>query len=178
MQRNDNRKPAHPGLVEDWVRQWHRQLRRFLDQRLASEADAQDLAQEVYLRLLRFESADLVRNPQAYLCKMASHVVSEWKQEARQRMPHSSQGLDVLPIEDDMDDTLDLQRRRESLGRALEQLPPNMRAALMLHHLDGLSYQQIADELGVTLRMVRRYIEDGYVRLRQRMGATRRGARP
>lgn len=168
VQRENSRKPSNQALVDDWARQWSTQLQRFLSQRLPSDADVQDLAQEVYLRLLRFDGVDLVRNPRAYICKMASHVVSEWKLEARQRMPHSSQALESLQTDEDLEAAIDMDRRRQDLRRALEGLPPAMRTALMLHHRDGLSYQQVAQEMGVSLRMVRRYIEEGYVRLRMR----------
>lgn len=167
---------SNPALVGNWARQWHRQLHRFLAKRLPTEADTQDLAQEVYLRLLRFDGTDLVRSPQAYLCKIAAHVACEWQLEPRQSKPHSSESLEELSTEDSLGDTVDLDRRRQRLQGALQELPPNMRAALMLHYRDGLSYEEIARELNVTLRMVRRYIEEGYVRLRQRLGAQRQGA--
>jgi len=170
MSNDSQPKTSDPALVGSWARQWHRQLRRFLAKRLPSEADAEDLAQEVYLRLLRFDGADLVRQPQAYLCKVAAHVASEWQLSARQSKPHSSEALDELITEDTLGEDLDLELRRGQLREVLRRLPANMRKALILQHRDGLSYEEIAREMKVTLRMARRYIEEGYVKLRQQLG--------
>lgn len=162
-------KTVHPELVGSWARQWHRQLQRFLAKRLPSQADPQDLVQEVYLRLLRFDGTELVRNPHAYLCKIATHVACEWQREARQTKPHSSDALDELIADDSLDDAIDLERRRDRLRDALERLPENMRAALTLVYQEGLSYEEVARKMSVSSRSARRYIEEGYVQLRKQL---------
>jgi RNA polymerase sigma-70 factor (ECF subfamily) len=178
MPADPRKKTPNPDLVGSWARQWHRQLHRFLARRLPSEADTQDLVQEVYLRLLRFDGAELVRHPRAYLCKIAAHVACEWQLESRQSKPHSSDALDELVSDDALGEGIDLDRRRERMRGALAELPANMRAALMLQYRDGLSYEEIASEMKVSLRMVRRYIEEGYVRLRQQLGVRSQGMDP
>src|SRR6202453_5500829 len=55
-------------------------LQRFLARRVAHAQDADDLAQEVFARLLRVRDADLVRNPLSYLLGIATHVVREFRQ--------------------------------------------------------------------------------------------------
>jgi len=165
------KRPFNPTVIGDWAQQWHRQLHRFLARRLPSEADTQDLAQEVYLRLLRFDGTDLVQRPQAYLCKIAAHVACEWQLKARQSKPHSSAALDELAVEDTLEDAIDLDLRRRRVRTALQELPAKMRVALMLQHRDGLSYEEIACELGTSLRAVRRCIEEGYARLRKQLHA-------
>src|SRR5271168_4491731 len=56
------------------------ELQRFLARRVGHAQDADDLAQEVFARLLRVRDADLVRNPLAYLLGIATHVVREFRQ--------------------------------------------------------------------------------------------------
>src|SRR5690242_5837159 len=58
---------------------FHAELHRFLVRRLRGEQDAGDLAQEVYLRLLRMEKSELVRKPQAYIYTVASHVAHQFR---------------------------------------------------------------------------------------------------
>src|SRR5690606_14449266 len=55
------------------------QLHRYLLRHLRKSQDANDLAQEVYLRLLRLERSELVRQPNAYLFFVASQVVSQFQ---------------------------------------------------------------------------------------------------
>jgi DNA-directed RNA polymerase specialized sigma24 family protein len=52
-------------------------LRRFLAARLRNAADVPDLAQEVFLRLLRVQSHETIRTPEAYLLTIAGHVVHQ-----------------------------------------------------------------------------------------------------
>jgi hypothetical protein len=66
-------------LLLGWRKRWNRNLLRFLGRRVRTSVDIEDLAQETYLRLLRARDLGSVRNPQAYLLTVASHVVSEWR---------------------------------------------------------------------------------------------------
>src|SRR5688572_1049177 len=59
-------------------------LHRFLMRRLRSDQDAKDLAQEVYLRLLRVEDTSQIIEPLAYTYRTAANVVTEF-QMRRQR---------------------------------------------------------------------------------------------
>jgi DNA-directed RNA polymerase specialized sigma24 family protein len=65
-------------------------LRRFLIQRLRNAQDASDLSQEVYLRLLRVPDATLVRQPRAYLFRIAANVLYEF----HMRQQHESVTFD------------------------------------------------------------------------------------
>lgn len=82
--------------VADWAKRWNAGLERFLKRRVAVPVDAQDLAQEVYLRLLRAQQLDLVVEPQAYLYRVARNVAAEWRVRASQSKPHSADELDEL----------------------------------------------------------------------------------
>ena len=83
-------------LVE-WFRRWRTPLRRFLASRNAVRpADFDDVAQEVFLRLLRYDAAQIVEHPQAYLFKMASNVAAEWSIRSSIRLLHEPHWLASL----------------------------------------------------------------------------------
>lgn len=156
--------------VADWARRWNAGLERFLKRRVAAPVDAQDLAQEVYLRLLRAQQLDLVVEPQAYLYKVASNVAAEWRMRARQRKPHSAEELDAL-VEATSPETLvseELERAR--LDAALRAMATPLRVVLYLKLTNAMSHEEIACQLGITTRMVRRLLTAGYVELRRRLG--------
>jgi RNA polymerase sigma-70 factor (ECF subfamily) len=50
---------------------------------------------------------------------------------------------------------LGAEQRRELIDEALRQLPPHQRIALVLYHFEELSYQEIADKLGVSLTKIK-----------------------
>jgi RNA polymerase sigma-70 factor (ECF subfamily) len=71
-------------------------------------------------------------------------------------------GADLSPepptewaVEDTLLADLSAEQRREFIDQALRQLPPHQRVALVLYHFEELSYQEIADKLGVSLTKVK-----------------------
>ena len=153
-------------VLLEWRQRWNRSLFQFLRRRVRSSVDVQDLAQETYLRLLRARDLSEVRNPQAYLLQVASHVALEWCN--RQPRGDSMVVLDEDMLVDPRLPELELDARlsRQRLEETLATISPMMRAVLLLRLRDERSYQEIAAELRITDRQVRRYLERGYERLR------------
>jgi RNA polymerase sigma-70 factor (ECF subfamily) len=158
-------------LVMDWREQWHPLLLQILARRLPVPADVSDLAQEVYLRLLRVDKLDLVQDPRAYLCRIAVNIASEWRLRSARLPTTPSEDLPegALPATDDLEQWLNKQQNRDAVQAALVALPLNHRTALVLHVTKDLSYPQIAEHMGVTGRQVKRYLAKAYDRLRQEL---------
>jgi RNA polymerase sigma factor (sigma-70 family) len=153
-------------LVAGWWQRWNRSLFRYLGRRVRTSVDIEDLAQETYLRLLRAPDLGEVRNPQAYMLRVASHVVIEW----RDHLPHPDS---LAPLEEDslVDEhppelELEATLSQKRLEQTLESVSPTMRAVLVLRLRDERSCGEIAQDLDITARQVRRYLARGYERLR------------
>jgi RNA polymerase sigma-70 factor (ECF subfamily) len=162
-------RPQNAELVGDWYDRWHSLVVRLLSNRMADRTEIQDLAQEVFLRLLRVDTLDLVKNPRAYLYRVAVNVAGEWRLRARQRKPHTSEELDELVSVEDLERTLEERQAGAAVRNALDELPDQWRKVLVLHCRDDMTYQQIADHMGITRRMVKRYVAKGYAEMRERM---------
>ena len=149
----------------EWRQRWNRSLFQFLRRRVRSSVDVQDLAQETYLRLLRVDLNE-VRNPLAYLLQVASHVALEWND--RQPRGDSMVVLDEDMLVDRQLPELELDARllQQRLEKTLASISPMMRAVVLLRLRDERSYEEIAAELRITDRQVRRYLERGYERMR------------
>jgi RNA polymerase sigma-19 factor, ECF subfamily len=160
---------SNRSLLLEWRQRWNRSLFQFLRRRVRSTVDVQDLAQETYLRLLRARDLSEVRNPQAYLLQVASHVALEWCD--RQPRGDSMVVLDEDMLVDGQLPELELDARlsQQRLEETLATVSPMMRAVLLLRLRDERSYQEIAAELRLTDRQVRRYLARGYERLRVAM---------
>jgi len=158
--------------LADWFRQWGSPLRKFLrGKRAVAAADLDDVAQEVFLRLMRYERTELVENPQAYLYKMASNVAAEWAIRSRQVRPHDSHWLIGLTSADDLERNLSRSQVEEEVRRAIETLAPRQKRMLKLHHFDGLGYDEIAQMHSTTPRSVKRVLTKSYNKLRQKLDA-------
>jgi RNA polymerase sigma factor (sigma-70 family) len=162
----DDRQKAR---ISAWVRRWNFDLTRFAERRIRSRADAQDLAQEVYLRLLRTSTIDLIAEPQAYLYRVASNVATEWRMRARERKPHSSDALELLLETRTPEVRLDQEEDQARLQDALARLDVMPRAVIFLKLREDMTNEEIAAHLGITKRMVKRHLAIGYAELRARM---------
>jgi RNA polymerase sigma-70 factor (ECF subfamily) len=156
-------------LVSDLAINCGHRLNRFLLARVRNSADVPDIAQEVYLRMLRV-NAESVRSPEAYLFTVALHVVQQHtlRQGLMPAVEDLSEMLDPPHASSDHDPLLSAATDQfaESLERTLELLPAKARAAFILHRRDGKTPEEIAEYLGISRAMVKKYILKALVRLR------------
>jgi RNA polymerase sigma factor (sigma-70 family) len=158
--------------VGEWFTEWYTPLRRFLRRRNAgSTADIDDIAQEVFLRLLRYNRSELIDFPQAYLYKIAANVSAEWASRSNRRMPHNSAWLTDLA--DTLSPQVELERdtANAELEQAINSLPARRREILRLHFGDGIGHEDIARRMGLTRRIVKRDLAGAYAALRITLGA-------
>ncbi len=148
-------------------------LQAFLYRRVHRHPDAAELAQEVYVRMLRVPDMTTVRNPEAYLYAVASNLA---KEHARRR-PNESRVLDIddplvqeqlaeLPA---FGGQLDREQRIRRLREVLRQLSPKCQAVVALQYWHGLSYDEIAQRLGISTNMVKKYLSQALTHCRRRM---------
>ncbi len=142
-------------------------LRRFLAARLRNSADTADLAQEVFVRLLRVERFEQIRTPEAYLLTIASHVIQQHSL-ANVRTPETLDAFDALldqrlATESDPIADVHLERRLEALDRALARLPPRTRAVFVLQRRDGCTLREISVRLGISRSAVKKHLAKALV---------------
>nr|WP_298723704.1 RNA polymerase sigma factor [uncultured Steroidobacter sp.] len=162
------------GRITLWFGRWRKPIRSWFSSRASvPRAEADDLAQEVFLRLLRYSDDVTVENPQGYLFRIAANVASEWRDRSRVRQPHDRSWLDELQIDpaDQPDNTVFQNRVSRHLQNAVNRLPKRQREVLLLHVNEGLTYKEIADRLNVTYRIVLRDLTRAYATLRMQLKA-------
>lgn len=168
-------------FVTDVATQHGRKLRRYLAARLRNAADVPDLVQEVFLRLMRVERHESIRNPEAYVMTVAGHVLHQHTL----RLASAPAAVGAVEVLVDLESTIgsdpgaqiDAERRLEELDSALEQLPLNLHATFVLHRRDGMTLEEIAKILGVSRPMVKKYLAKAVMRCREQLepGAQRQG---
>jgi RNA polymerase sigma factor (sigma-70 family) len=150
-----------------------RRLLDYLSRRLRNASDAPDIAQEVYLRLLRLDEHDLIRNPEAYLLTVARHLLYEHTLRQNNAPPHIEfEDLGAEPsafAEDDPAGNADAQQRVQSLEKALMKLSPKAQAALVLHRRDGLSIEEVGERIGVSRNVAKKYLARALLHCRKHL---------
>jgi RNA polymerase sigma factor (sigma-70 family) len=161
---------THPFVAQVAAR-YGDDLLKFLSRRVATAADARDLAQEAYVRLLRIERQELIANPQAYLYRIAAHLVHEFELKRRSdadglRRWTEAREEGEAPAVDRAVDSLALNERLEQTFKGLS---PKCRAVLILHRRDGMTYDEIAAKLNISSSMVKKYLSIGLRYCRSRL---------
>lgn len=150
------RQPESP--VELLFREHNDALLRFLRARLRSDADAHEVAQEAYVRLLQLDRPDQPSFMRAYLFKIAANVASDLVR--RRAVRRVDDGAEIGDVGDPptQEKALAARQQLKAVKEALEELPARCREAFVLSRHDGRSTSDIAVELGVSDRMVRLYL--------------------
>ena len=141
----------------------HPALQGFLRRRVTHAWDVQDLAQEVYVRMLRIDEkgSTAIADPRAYLFTVASILVKEHAMLQKRR----AAGVDIAQVLPELaapqgsaEDETERELRRRRIAAMLDHLPPRCKAVLLMQHRDGMSYEEIAQQLGVSTHMVKKYV--------------------
>jgi len=141
---------------------------------LRNNDDAEDATQEVFVRV--FEALGQFSGRGAFgawLRRLTVNHCLNRTQTVNARVSRASYSIDLmaetLPAshEDDPEESFLRAEERARIKTELEYLPPQQRAALGMRLLDGLSYEEIAETMGVPVNSVRSWLHRGRARLRE-----------
>jgi RNA polymerase sigma-70 factor (ECF subfamily) len=168
--------PDDPLLAEYLARRGN--LVRFLAARAGSLAAAEDLAQELYLKLAARDRTAEIGNPAGMLYRMAINLMLDRARgEARATARDSAwrltthaavDGIDVAD-EPPADQAAAAAQRMRQLVAAVADLPPQMGRAFRLHKLDGLSHAETAQAMGLSVKAVEKHISAALKALTSRL---------
>lgn len=153
----DRATEAATSFVTNLFIEWREELVRFLAFRVHDRVLIDDLEQEVYLRLLRLDQVHLIRNPRAYVMRVAANVVADHGRRIAIRTRQET--IEEPQTGDGPFEHFLWRERYERVQRAVAALPDRCRRALILHRRNGLTYDEIAEELGVSRSMVKKYLK-------------------
>jgi RNA polymerase sigma factor (sigma-70 family) len=126
---------------------YYRNIYKYALSQLRSAQDAEDAAQNTFLRAFAAMQKGVVpENEAAWLFKIAHNVCASSKLAwLRRRRVETPRDLDLLPVEPE---AIEPPREElEGLGDALASMPPRLREAFLLREWQGLSYAEIAERL-------------------------------
>lgn len=138
-------------------------LRSFFRKRVYDPQEADDLVQEVFVRLSQQGSKRSIENPEAYIFQMAANLLRDRARRSKSRMTalrelcHRSENR----IEEISPERV-LQGRQglADVHRALAELPERTRVIFVLHRFEELRYSEIASRLGISVSGVEKQMMD------------------
>ncbi|MEG1767075.1 MAG: sigma-70 family RNA polymerase sigma factor [Comamonas sp.] len=130
-----------------------------LSYRLRNRADAEDLTSETFLRVITRPEVATLQAPRAYLATVAKRLlINLWHR--RELEQAYLDAISVLPqaVAPSPEERALLIESLEAIAQALQAQSDKARRAFLMSQLDGLTYAQIAQQLGVSASMVLRYM--------------------
>ncbi|SEE50766.1 sigma-70 family RNA polymerase sigma factor [Pseudomonas kilonensis] len=138
----------HHGWLQGWLRK-----------RLGNTFDAADLAQDTFVRVIKARTALDIREPRPYLSMIAKGLLIDL---FRRRSLEQSylEVLAAMPQEQhpSLEEQAIMLQALLEIDRLLLGLGPRVRQAFILSQFDGLTYPQIAERLGVSVRTVNNHM--------------------
>lgn len=147
-------------------------LHRYLNRRLRSSQDADDIAQEVYVRVIQNLRPD-VKPSWAFLRKIAANLL---KDRIRRRQSHrmdahvSIDTGELISPSASPERMLLSKQGLELFEKVIETVNPNSRRVFVLHRLKGFTYEEIAREMGISKSMVKKHVTHVLLQFREKIG--------
>jgi RNA polymerase sigma-70 factor (ECF subfamily) len=155
-------------------RRWSGPLLRYLERMVRDLATAEDLVQEVFLRVHRARDRYAAEARfSTWLYRIATNLALNELRRPRRRAAHrSTEDEAAVPLasaDPATDNVVDARLMVEAAQRELGKLPEKQRAALCLTAVEGLSYAEVAEALGVTDKAVKSLVHRARSTLAERL---------
>jgi RNA polymerase sigma factor (sigma-70 family) len=164
--------PLEQEFVTSLLERYRPALIGYFRRRVREVGEAEDLAQEVFVRILSRGDVAAIADLRAYLFEVALTVLidSARRDKVRHRATHQRFDPEGHGAEDFASDRIHL--GREALGRAtsaLLELPERTRIIFVLRRLEGMKYSEIAHKLGISVSAVEKQMLRAISYLTERM---------
>ena len=150
-----------PICIQEIIRQHHSSLISFLRRRLGVGDDADDLAQETYIRMMKYEGSREVNSPAAMLFTIATNVANDHGRAAQVRRAGAQCDIEDVQLVSEEPSAERFVAADQSLDRVLdviEALPPKCKRVFLLSRAHGMTYAEIAEHCGISVKMVEKQI--------------------
>lgn len=163
MSDSANPKAQHD-LLHSLYSDHHSWLFNWVCRRLENRCDAADLTQDTFLRIHARHEVDRIKEPQAYLITVAKGIISHFYRRKSIEQAYFEQ-LSLLPeaLAPSQERQHIILQTLEQIDALLDNLPKKVKKAFLLSQIEGKRYQEIADEMGVSVISVKRYMKQAYI---------------
>ena len=143
----------HHGWLQGWLRK-----------KIGNAFDAADIAQDTFARIIASRDLRTVEEPRAYLTTVAKGLMINWYQrQALERAYLDALALMPEQIAPSAEQRYIILETLHEIDSMLDALPGKVREAFLLSQLEGMKYEDIAQQIGVSLITVKRYMKQAFL---------------
>lgn len=163
---------AKRAFIDALYRKYSRALWKFLARQRLSRDEVADIVQETYCRILQAGNVDAIRNPKAFLFRVA-HNVRLNKHKLRRSVgqePLDIDGIDIASDEPGPYRSFKGEQELAVVRAAFEELAPKCREAFVMNRFENMTFAQIAAELDLSVSMIEKHVSHALSHMRKKVG--------
>ena len=151
--------------LHDVYQQHHDWLQAWLRKKTGNTWDAADIAHDTFVRVMHKDKlVQLGAEPRALLVHIAKGlVVDRWRHQQVERAYQETLAQLSPDLWPSVEEQQLIMESLQQVDRLLQSMPGQTRAIFLLAQLDGLTYQQIANQLDISLITVKRHMRKAYL---------------
>lgn len=151
-------KPERFEALAEISRNHYAALVRFLSVRTGSVADAEEIVQEAFAKMLALDRPGTISFLASYVWRVAVNLAIDRK---RQRVLHERYTRAPPHMETrecSAESTVEARQRVVIVEQAIQKLPPRCLEAFILHVMNGLTFDEVGREMGISERMAQKHL--------------------
>lgn len=161
-----------PVQFEDFVRDNYRFLCLMAFRHVGDMDIAKDMVQDFFLDFWnRRDKLSIQTSLDAYAARSVKYLCIAYKNKQKSTVSLDEQPLEIedVDVEEELNRLLKNETMHDRIAQAIEKLPAERRKIFILSNKQGLTYQQIADQLGISINTVKTQIKKAYAFIREDM---------
>jgi RNA polymerase sigma-70 factor (ECF subfamily) len=165
-------KADREAFIERLSQSYRQPLIAYFQRRVGARDEAEDLTQEVFLRLVRRRDVESIDNPEAFVFRTAINLLRDRSRRVKTSVSHLNELVHRQSALEDIspERVLDSRQSLTSVLRALDELDERTRDVFILHRLEGLKHAELAALYGVSVSSIEKYIMKALARVAMRAG--------
>lgn len=158
---NNGRKERRGSAVATAFGQYRSVLRKLIERRLNRRGDAEDVLQETFALVYEAEKRQRIDHPKSYLYRTAANLVARENSRVSNKLVRymdDFEDCDLSSNEPSAFDHVAGKQELEAFRRAIATLSPQCQKVFILRKVHGLSHQEIADRLGLSVSTTSKHL--------------------
>ena len=161
------------GKITTIYNNYHNDLKKYLFRKVKTREDVDDVAQEVYLRLIRHKNFDDLKPTLTFLCNIATNIIIDRFRRNTVRKKDAHVTIENSNIESKQASPEQKLKTKEIFNKfkaEFKTLNKDTRKAFVLHRFRGLTYDEIALKMGISKSMVYKHLSKVMLHMSQTFG--------
>ena len=141
-------------------RRYDRRIYPFVLKMIKSEAQAEEITQEIFIKIWRYRDKLIpIDQPEASIFTIAArHTLDQIRKRLNENKMLQRLSATMAPAHNDTEEALLLRDKEALVQQAIELLPPQQKTVYLLSRQQGLSYEEISQEMGISVNTVRNHL--------------------